>query len=68
MDTKDLAAATWHRSSLCDNSGGSCVEVAFLGDTVISRDSKDPQHTVQIYDRTEWTAFVEGVKNGEFDR
>ena len=45
----------------------SCVEVATLGDTVITRDSKDPQHTVAAYTRSEWTAFTDGVKNGEFD-
>lgn len=57
----------FRRASACDNSGGSCVEVAILGDTVVTRDSKDPQGTVQCYTRGEWSAFVTGVKAGEFD-
>ena len=59
--------ANFRRSTACDNSGGSCLEVAFLGDAVLTRDSKDPQGTVQAYTRSEWGAFIDGVKKGEFD-
>ena len=62
-----LADVKFRRSSMCDNSGGSCVEVAVSGDTIITRDSKDPQGTVQTYTRVEWSAFIDGVKAGEFD-
>lgn len=62
-----LKDAKFRRSSACDNSGGSCVEVAVLGDAVVTRDSKDPQGTVQAYTRDEWSAFLTGVKAGEFD-
>lgn len=57
----------WIKSSKCDNSGGSCVEVAYAGDQVLTRDSKDPAAAPQAYSREEWRAFVEGVKLGEFD-
>jgi len=63
----NLSNAVWRRASACDNSGGSCVEVTNLGDTIITRDSKDPQGTVQAYTRSEWGAFIDGVKKGEFD-
>jgi uncharacterized protein DUF397 len=63
----NLANATFKRASTCDNSGGSCLEVAMLGDTVITRDSKDPQGTVQAYTRSEWITFIDAVKGGEFD-
>ena len=63
----NLSDAEFRRASACDNSGGSCMEVAMLGDTIITRDSKDPQGTVQAYTRSEWSAFIDGVKQGEFD-
>lgn len=63
----NMSSAVWRRSSKCDNSGGSCVEVAFLGDQVLTRDSKDPSGVPQVYDRGEWAAFIGGAKAGEFD-
>lgn len=47
---------------------GACVTVAKLPDGGRAvRDDKDPQGGVQVYTRAEWAAFVDGVKNGEFD-
>ena len=55
----------WIRSSFCD--AGACVEVTIDQlDTVVVRNSKFPEHYV-IFDKTEWLAFVEGAKKGEFD-
>ena len=31
------------------------------------RDSKDPSGPVLVFTRSEWQAFVAGVKTGEFD-
>jgi hypothetical protein len=31
------------------------------------RDSKDPSGPVLTYTRIEWSAFLDGVKKGEFD-
>jgi Domain of unknown function (DUF397) len=59
--------AAWKRSSGCDNSGGNCVEVAELPGATAVRDSKDPEGPVLVYARNEWSAFIAGVKNGEFD-
>lgn len=56
----------FRRSSFCGSGG--CVEVSPLRDGRIAvRDSKDltvPQH---FYTPAEWTAFIQGVKAGEFD-
>jgi uncharacterized protein DUF397 len=54
-------------SSFC-NLGG-CVEVGQGPDgSVVVRDAKDPQRSTSlVFDRTEWAAFVAGVKAGEFD-
>ncbi len=54
-------------SSFC--SIGGCVEVGQLPDGVVAvRDSKDPRRrTSLVFTPEEWTAFLGGVKNGEFD-
>lgn len=60
------AAIDFRTSSFC-NSGG-CVEVALLptGEVAV-RDSKAPGTSTLRYSAREWTDFVAGVKNGEFD-
>jgi len=60
--------AHYYKSSFCANSG--CVEVASLPDGSIAvRDSKETgqKRTSLIYTTTEWDAFLDGVKAGEFD-
>lgn len=44
-----------------------CVSVAIKGHGVAVRDTKDPSKTTLKFTRGEWTAFVKGVKAGEFD-
>lgn len=60
--------ATWRKSSRSDNNGGQCVEVALSETTVGVRDSKDRGGAVLAYTADDWTAFLAGVKAGEFDR
>jgi Domain of unknown function (DUF397) len=53
-------------SSFC--SLGNCVEVGRSPDgTVLVRDTKDPVRRALTFTDEEWTAFVAGVKAGEFD-
>ncbi|WP_109526500.1 MULTISPECIES: DUF397 domain-containing protein [Nocardia] len=64
----DLSGARWFKSS---HSGGNdnCVEVAFLdGGKVGVRDSKKPGDGALLFTPSEWSAFVAGVGDGEFDR
>jgi Domain of unknown function (DUF397) len=48
--------------------GGGCVEVRLLPDGHIAvRDSKDPSILPNHYKPTAWTAFLAGIRAGEFD-
>ena len=65
MRTDELADVAWIKSSR-SVVNGNCVEVAFLGEgRVALRDSKDPQGPVLRFTPGEWTAFVDGVVDGE---
>lgn len=45
-----------------------CVEVRQLPDgRVALRDSKDVSLPAHVFTAVEWTAFLAGVRNGEFD-
>ena len=75
----DLASLDWQRSG----SGPGSFEVAFVAasrdkrvgqlaqevkaDWVLLRVSDDPAGRVLVYDRNEWTCFIDGAGHGEFD-
>ncbi|MEU6850632.1 DUF397 domain-containing protein [Actinacidiphila alni] len=63
----DLSRAQW-RKATASQANGDCVEVADLGTAVGLRDSKDPQGPVLTFTAAEWDAFLNGAKDGEFDR
>jgi len=56
----------WQKSSYCMN--GACDEVAFGGDLVALRDSKNPDLGAIQVTRAQWVDFVRGVQAHEFDR
>ncbi|HEU4396355.1 MAG TPA: DUF397 domain-containing protein [Actinomycetota bacterium] len=58
--------AKWRTSTVCAN--GTCVQVAFLEDLVGLRDSKDRRGPVLVFSSSEWKAFVDGMRGGDFDR
>ncbi|WP_327047781.1 DUF397 domain-containing protein [Microbispora sp. NBC_01189] len=63
----DLSGAEFHKSSF-SGSGNDCVEVATnLRGLVAVRDSKDRSGPVLTFTPQEWSAFIAGVRSGEFD-
>lgn len=63
----DLGRAVWRKSSQSGPNCDNCVEVAFVDDAILLRDSKDPHGHVLVFNQGEWDAFVGGAKDGEFD-
>jgi len=64
----DLAGAVWRKSSRSGNNDGECVEVASnLPGVIAVRDSKNPTAPALAFGPDEWSAFLGGVKGGEFD-
>jgi hypothetical protein len=58
----------WVKSSF-SFANGNCVEVAELpGDSVGIRDSRDPGGPFLRFTRTDWAAFLRGVRRGELER
>lgn len=62
------SGSRWVKSSL-SFSNSNCVEVTGLPDGQVGvRHSKEPQGPVLRFTPGEWSAFLSGVRNGEFDK
>ena len=57
----------WFTSSFSGGNGENCVEVAFLPDAVAVRDTKDRALPSHRYSAADWSAFLAGVRAGEFE-
>jgi hypothetical protein len=68
MGMDELARANWRKAKASQGSGA-CVEVANLDSgNVAMRDSKDyGQGPVMLFAPSEWVAFLDGIRHGEFD-
>jgi hypothetical protein len=66
MGQVDLAGVAWFKSSH-SNGDANCVEAAFVGaDIMPVRDSKDPDGPALVFPAEAWSAFVAGIKAGDF--
>jgi hypothetical protein len=63
--TKVSETLQWRRSARCGSN--TCVEVARSGDRFLVRDSKNPQRDPFVFTHDEWTAFLAGIREGDFD-
>lgn len=59
--------AAFKVSTFCQHHPNFCVAVAKGGGHVAVRNSADRKKTTAVFTDAEWTAFIAGVKNGEFD-
>lgn len=66
----DLSRAEWRKSTYSANGqGGGCVEVALLADGQVAvRDTKHRSVPPHLFTAQEWSAFLAGVRAGEFDQ
>ena len=60
-----LGDLDWRKSRLCDS--GACVGVASQGEFILIGNTNEPGVPVSRFTRQEWSAFVLGVKLGDFD-
>ena len=65
MAEPDPANIIWRKSTA--SGSGECVEVAFAGEAVLGRHSRDPSGPSLTFSKSEWVAFLTGVRNREFD-
>ena len=62
-----LNGVTW-RKSRHSNPSGNCVEIAELPDGAIAiRNSRFPDGPALIWARTDFTEFLAGARDGDFD-
>jgi hypothetical protein len=61
----DLSSAAWGKSARSGSNG--CVEVAFVGGQVAVRDSKNRDGSVLLFTSLEWKAFIDAVRDGQFE-
>ncbi|WP_129838657.1 DUF397 domain-containing protein [Streptomyces sp. RFCAC02] len=64
----ELLDGDWVKSSFSNGSGNDCVQLMALNGGVAMADSKAPDLPPHRYTRSEFAAFIAGVKAGEFDR
>ncbi|GAA2147316.1 DUF397 domain-containing protein [Kitasatospora kazusensis] len=63
----ELPALAWRKSTFSGSQGGDCIEVADGVPGVMPvRDSKDPGGPALVFPADAWSAFVDGVKAGDF--
>lgn len=55
----------WRVSRTCE--GGACIQIARRGESVLIRNSNQPEGPVGVFTTDEWRDFLIGVKGGDFD-
>jgi Domain of unknown function (DUF397) len=60
----ESSRAQWRKSSR-SASGEQCVEIYHTHECVLARDSKTPSGPTLACSHTEWTTFLDAIKNGK---
>ena len=66
LSEEERADLSWIKAQ-ASTYNGACVEVASAAGKVAMRDSKDPNGPVLVYTHAEFSAFLDGARNGDFD-
>ncbi|MBE9015765.1 DUF397 domain-containing protein [Chroococcidiopsis sp. CCALA 051] len=66
MKTPDFSNVKFFKSSYSADAS-TCVEVSFKDGCIAVRDSKNPEQGLLVFNKSEWEAFIKGVKSCEFD-
>ena len=67
LSDAERANLAWIKAQASTHNG-QCVEIASAGGNIAMRDSKDPDGPILVYTPGEFRAFLDGARNGEFDR
>jgi hypothetical protein len=69
VTSADVSRASWRKSTF-SNLNGNCVEIGrLLPDRVGLRDTKDNGNgPILVFTEAEWSAFIAGAKEGQFDK
>lgn len=62
----DVSGTRWRKSSY-SGTASNCVEVAFVGDHVATRDSKNPTGPALLFARAEWATFLTALRANHLD-
>jgi hypothetical protein len=62
VDDEDFRKSSWSK-----NNPKTCVMVAIKPEGIAIRDSKDSSKSTLFFNHEEWSAFLKGVNNGEFE-
>lgn len=65
MADSERADIVWRKSAA--SGSGNCVEVAFTGERVLLRQSRDPFGHVLSFSHAQWTRFLESMRDGKPD-
>ena len=66
LSEAERSALFWLKAQ-ASGANGNCVEIASTVGKIAMRDSKDPDGPILVYTPTEFSAFLEGARGGEFD-
>lgn len=66
MSASERESLTWLKAN-SSTANGHCVEIASAVGNIAIRDSKDPDGPILVYTTSEFRAFLDGARNGEFD-
>jgi hypothetical protein len=66
LSTSEREDLAWLKAR-SSTANGQCVEIASAAGNIAIRDSKDPDGPVLVYTTSEFRAFLDGARNGEFD-